>query len=123
MKGSQSHLQFLPEHTTDFIFAVCGEEFGLVGGVILISLFAWLVARALIIASSASDTYCRLLAGSFALALFFAVFINIGMVTGILPVVGVPLPLVSYGGSSIVTIFASLGILMSINFHRKLVST
>lgn len=123
LNGTQSHLHFLPEHSTDFIFAVCGEEFGFVGSVILILLFMAIVIRGLYIASKAQDTFTRLLAGSLTLTFFFSFFINMGMVTGILPVVGLPLPLVSYGGSSMVTLMASFGILMSIQTHRKLLTT
>ena len=122
LHGTQSHLQFLPEHATDFIFAVCGEEFGLAGGLILLSIYLFIVTRCLIIATQAQDTFTRLLAGSLGLTFFMSVFINIGMVTGILPVVGLPLPLVSYGGTSIVTVLASFGIIMSIHTHRNLVS-
>lgn len=121
LNGTQSHLQFLPEHATDFIFAVSGEEFGLMGGIILISLFMILVLRGLRISSIAQDTFSRLLAGSISLMFFISFFVNIGMVSGILPVVGVPLPLISYGGTSMVTILAGFGIIMSIYTHRKLV--
>lgn len=123
LNGTQSNLHFLPEHTTDFIFAVCGEEFGFVGSVILITLFTLVIARGIYITIHAQDTFSRLVAGSITFSFFISVFINMGMVTGILPVVGVPLLLVSYGGSSMVTIMASFGILMSIQTHRKLVST
>lgn len=123
LNGTQSNLHFLPEHTTDFIFAVCGEEFGFLGSVILIMLFMLIVVRGIYIAVYAQDTFSRLLAGSITFTFFVSFFINMGMVTGILPVVGVPLPLVSYGGSSMVTIMASFGILMSIQTHRKLVTT
>lgn len=121
LHDTQSHLQFLPEHATDFIFAVCGEEFGLIGGLVLLAIYLFIVTRCLVIAAQAQDTFTRLFAGSLALILFMSVFINMGMVTGILPVVGLPLPLVSYGGSSVVTVLASLGIIMSIHTHRKLV--
>lgn len=123
LNGTQSHLHFLPEHSTDFIFAVCGEEFGFVGSVILILLFMAIIFRGLYITIRAQDTFTRLLAGSLTLTFFFSFFINMGMVTGILPVVGLPLPLVSYGGSSMVTLMASFGILMSIQTHRKLLTT
>lgn len=123
LHGTQSHLDFLPEHATDFIFAVSGEELGLIGGIALILMFTLITARCFYIASQAQDTYTRLLAGGLAFSFFISMFINIGMVTGILPVVGVPLPLVSYGGTSIVTLLASFGILMSIHGHRKLVAT
>lgn len=123
LNGTQSHLHFLPEHSTDFIFAVCGEEFGFVGSVILIILFMAIIGRGLYITVNAQDTFTRLLAGSLTLTFFFSFFINMGMVTGILPVVGLPLPLVSYGGSSMVTLMASFGILMSVQTHRKLLTT
>ena len=123
LNGTQSNLHFLPEHTTDFIFAVCGEEFGFVGSLILITLFTLVVARGIYITINAQDTFSRLVAGSITFSFFISFFINMGMVTGILPVVGVPLLLVSYGGSSMVTIMASFGILMSIQTHRRLVTT
>ncbi|MDX1902407.1 MAG: rod shape-determining protein RodA [Gammaproteobacteria bacterium] len=123
LNGTQSHLHFLPEHSTDFIFAVCGEEFGLAGSIILICLFMLIVWRGLYIAIHAQDTFSRLLAGSIALTFFVSFFINIGMVIGILPVVGLPLPLISYGGSSLVTLMAGFGILMSIQTHRRLLTT
>lgn len=123
LQGTQSSLHFLPEHTTDFIFAVCGEEFGFIGTTILIGLYMLIVLRGLYITVNAQDTFCRLLAGSITFLFFVSFFINMGMVTGILPVVGVPLPLVSYGGSSMVTFMLSFGILMSIQTHRKLVTT
>jgi rod shape determining protein RodA len=123
LNGTQSHLHFLPEHSTDFIFAACGEEFGLMGSVILIVLFMMVVARGLYITINAQDTFCRLLAGSLTITFFVSFFVNMCMVTGILPVMGVPLPLISYGGSSMVTLMASFGILMSIQTHRKLLTT
>ena len=123
LNGTQSNLHFLPEHTTDFIFAVCGEEFGFVGAILLITLYMLVVLRGLYITIHAQDTFSRLVAGSITFSFFISFFINMGMVTGILPVVGIPLPLVSYGGSSMVTIMASFGILMSIQTHRKLVAT
>lgn len=123
LHGTQSNLHFLPEHTTDFIFAVCGEEFGLLGSVILIVLYMLVVFRGLYITINAQDTFSRLVAGSITITFFVSFFINMGMVSGILPVVGIPLPLVSYGGSSMVTLMASFGILMSIQTHRKLVTT
>lgn len=123
LNGTQSHLQFLPEHATDFIFAVSGEEFGFIGGTVLITLFLILVLRGLRIATLAQDTFSRLLAGSISLMFFISFFVNIGMVSGILPVVGLPLPLVSYGGTSMVTILAGFGIIMSIHTHRKLLGT
>ncbi len=123
LNGTQSHLNFLPEHATDFIFAVCGEEFGFVGSVILIALFMGIIIRGIYITINAQDTFSRLLAGSLTLTFFFSFFINMGMVTGILPVAGLPLPLVSYGGSSMMTLMAGFGILMSIQTHRKLLTT
>jgi len=123
MNGSQAQLEFLPERSTDFIFAVIGEEWGLVGLAVLIGLYLLVIARGLYIAMQAQDTFTRLVAG--ALTLLFAVymFVNAGMVAGLLPVVGVPLPLVSYGGTSMVTLMAGFGILMSIHSRRKLVAT
>lgn len=123
LNGTQSHLHFLPEHSTDFIFAVCGEELGFVGSSILIVIFMMIIIRGLHITINAQDTFTRLLAGSLTLTFFVSFFINMGMVTGILPVVGLPLPLISYGGSSMVTLMASFGILMSIQTHRKLLTT
>ncbi len=123
MHGSQSQLEYLPERHTDFIFAVIGEEFGLLGLVILMLLYLFVVARALYLASQTQDTFTRLLSASLALTFFVYVFINTGMVSGLLPVVGVPLPLVSYGGTSMVTLLASFGILMALYSHRKLVGS
>ncbi len=123
LNGTQSHLDFLPERKTDFIFPVFSEEFGLLGSILLLAVYALIIARGLIIASQAQDTYTRLLAGSITLTFFLYVFINIGMVSGLLPVVGVPLPLVSYGGTSMVTLMAGFGILMSIQTHRKLIAS
>jgi rod shape determining protein RodA len=122
MNGTQSHLEFLPEAHTDFIFAVLGEEFGLFGALLMLILYACIVMRGLYISVYAQDTFSRLLAGSLILTFCFYIFINIGMVMGLFPVVGVPLPLVSYGGTSIVTLLAGFGILMSIHTHRKLVA-
>jgi rod shape determining protein RodA len=123
MHGSQAQLEFLPERSTDFIFAVIGEEFGLLGLILLLLLYMFVVGRAIYLAMQTQDTYARLLAGSLALTFFVYVFINAGMVTGLLPVVGVPLPLVSYGGTSMVTLLAGFGILMSLYSHRKLVGS
>ena len=123
LKGTQSQLDFLPERTTDFIFAVFGEEFGLVGNLLLLFLFTLIIARGMWIAAHAQNTFSRLLAGSIALTFFTYVFVNMGMVSGILPVVGVPLPLISYGGTSLVTLLLGFGILMSIQTHKKLVTT
>ncbi|RME34440.1 MAG: rod shape-determining protein RodA [Gammaproteobacteria bacterium] len=122
LNGTQSHLEFLPEGSTDFIFAVFSEEFGLLGVLLLLSLYAFVILRGLYIASAAQGTFGRLLAGSLSLTLFIYIFVNIGMVIGQLPVVGVPLPLISYGGTSLVTMMAGFGILMSIHTHRRLVS-
>jgi rod shape determining protein RodA len=123
MNGSQAQLEFLPERSTDFIFAVIGEEFGLLGLLLLLLLYAFVVGRAIYLATQTQDTFARLLAGSLALTFFVYVFINAGMVTGLLPVVGVPLPLVSYGGSSVVTLLAGFGILMALYSRRKLVGS
>jgi rod shape determining protein RodA len=121
LNSTQAHLEFLPESSTDFIFAVFGEEFGLVGIALAIVLYGFIAARALLIAFYAQDSFSRLLAGGLALGFFIQFFVNIGMVAGILPVVGVPLPMMSYGGSSIITLLAGFGMLMSIQTHRKIV--
>lgn len=121
--STQSNLDFLPESSTDFIFAVFAEEFGLSGCLGLLVLYLLIISRCLYIAVQAQDTYSRLLAGSITFTFFVYVFVNIGMVIGILPVVGVPLPLISYGGTSMVTLMAGFGILMSIHTHRKFVPT
>ncbi|MBT8108713.1 MAG: rod shape-determining protein RodA [Gammaproteobacteria bacterium] len=118
--GSQAQLEFLPERDTDFIFAVLGEEFGLFGVLTLLTLYMFVIGRGLYIAVQAHDTYSRLLAGSISLTFMVYVFVNTAMVTGLVPVVGVPLPLVSFGGTSMVTLMAGFGILMSIHSHRKL---
>jgi rod shape determining protein RodA len=123
MNGSQAQLDFLPERSTDFVFAVIGEEFGLIGLALLLLLYMFVTGRAIYLAMQTQDTFTRLLAGSLALTFFVYVFINAGMVTGLLPVVGVPLPLVSYGGTSVVTLLAGFGILMALYSHRKLVSS
>lgn len=120
LNGSQGQLEFLPERSTDFIFAVIGEEWGLMGALTLMGLYLFVVARGLYIAITAPDTFTRLLAGSLSITFFFYVFVNSAMVTGLIPVVGVPLPLVSAGGTSMVTLLAGFGILMSIQTHRKL---
>jgi rod shape determining protein RodA len=117
--GTQSHLEFLPERTTDFIFAVLGEEWGLAGALVLMAIYLFIIWRGLYIATRAEDTYGRLLAGGLTLIFFVYVFVNTGMVSGLLPVVGVPLPLVSYGGTSLVTIMAGFGMMMSIHTHKK----
>ncbi len=118
--GSQAQLEFLPERDTDFIFAVMGEELGLLGVLSLLGLYVFIVGRGLYIAMQAHDTFSRLLAGSISLTFFVYVFVNTAMVTGLVPVVGIPLPLVSFGGTSMVTLMAGFGILMSIHNHRKL---
>lgn len=121
LNGTQVHLDFLPEQSTDFIFAVCSEEFGLLGVFLLLLGYLAFILRGLQIGVRAQDTYTRLLAGSLTLIFGFYVVINVGMVSGLLPVVGLPLPLISYGGTSVVTLFASFGILMSIQTHKRLV--
>jgi rod shape determining protein RodA len=120
LEGTQSQLEFLPERHTDFIFAVLGEEFGFLGIVLLLSIYLCVIGRGFFISVKAQDTYTRLLSGAIILTFFVYLFVNIGMVTGILPVVGLPLPLVSFGGTSMVTLMASFGILMSIQTHKKL---
>jgi rod shape determining protein RodA len=123
MNGSQAQLEFLPERSTDFIFAVIGEEFGLLGLLLLLAVYLFVIGRGLVMALECQDTFGRLVAGTVALTFFVYVFVNAGMVSGILPVVGVPLPLVSYGGTSMVTLMAGFGILMSLHSHRKLVGS
>ncbi|MGD2055194.1 MAG: rod shape-determining protein RodA [Gammaproteobacteria bacterium] len=120
LNGTQSQLDFLPERSTDFIFAVLGEEFGFIGILGLFTFYIFILVRGILIAIQAQDTYTRLLAGSLAMTFFVYIIVNTGMVTGLLPVVGLPLPMISYGGTSIVTLMASFGILMSIHTHRKL---
>lgn len=122
LNGSQSQLEFIPERHTDFIFSVFSEEFGFIGVLMLFVLYIALTGRGLYIAYYTKDTYSRLLAGSLSMTFFFYVFVNIGMVAGMLPVVGVPLPLISYGGTSMVTLMAGFGILMGIHNHRSLLS-
>jgi rod shape determining protein RodA len=122
LNGTQSHLDFLPERSTDFIFAVLAEEHGLMGVIPLLVLYLAIVFRCLYIAAQATNLFNRTVAGSIGLTFFVYVFVNIGMVSGLLPVVGVPLPLVSYGGTSMVTLMAGFGILMSIHTHRKLIA-
>ncbi|MBT7967999.1 MAG: rod shape-determining protein RodA, partial [Methylococcales bacterium] len=122
LESTQAKLEFLPERSTDFIFAVFAEEFGLLGCVSLLFLYLLITLRSLYIAVNAQDTFCRLLAGSLSFTFFVYVFVNIGMVIGILPVVGVPLPLISYGGTSMVTLLIGFGILMSIHTHKNLLS-
>ena len=123
LHGTQAHLDFLPERHTDFIFAVLGEEFGMVGIIVLTALYLAIVARGLFIAANAPSLFTRLLAGSITLTFGTYAVVNMGMVSGILPVVGVPLPLVSYGGTAMVTLLLGFGILMSVATHKKLVKT
>jgi len=121
LNGTQTHLEFIPEKHTDFIFAVYSEEWGLLGNALLVFLYTLLIGRGLMIASAAPTTFSRLLAGAITLGFFTYAFINMGMVSGILPVVGVPLPFMSYGGTALVTLFLGIGMLMSIHTHRMLV--
>jgi rod shape determining protein RodA len=123
LNGTQAHLEFIPERHTDFIFAVFSEEFGLIGNVVLLVLYSLLVARGLVIAANAATVFARLLAGAISLMFFTYAFVNMGMVSGILPVVGVPLPFLSYGGTALLTLFIGAGILMSVHRYRKLVQT
>ena len=123
MQGTQTHLEFIPERTTDFIFAAFSEEFGLIGNLLLLTGFGFLVLRALNIALEASTVFARLLAGALAMIFFFYAFVNMGMVSGILPVVGVPLPFISYGGTAMVTLGLALGMLMSIAKSKRLVQS
>ncbi|MDQ5849802.1 MAG: rod shape-determining protein RodA, partial [Pseudomonadota bacterium] len=123
LNGTQAHLEFIPERHTDFIFAVYSEEFGLIGNCVLLLLYSLLVGRGLVIAANAATVFSRLLASSIALMFFVYAFVNMGMVSGILPVVGVPLPFLSYGGTALLTLFIGAGILMSVQRHRKLVQT
>lgn len=121
LAGTQSHLDFLPESHTDFIIAVLAEEFGFVGVCALLGLYLLIIARCFIIAARAQDTFSRLMGGCLAVTFFVYVFVNIGMVSGILPVVGVPLPLISYGGTSVLTLMVGFGMLMSIHTHKKMI--
>lgn len=123
MLGSQAQLEFLPERSTDFIFAVIGEEFGLLPCLVLLVLYGLVIGRALYLANQGQDTFARLTGGAIALSFFVYVFVNSAMVSGILPVVGVPLPLISYGGTSMVTLLAGFGILMALHSHRKLIGS
>ncbi len=123
LNGTQTHLDFLPERHTDFIFAVFGEEFGLIGNAVLLLLYLLLIGRAVVITANASTMFARLLAGAITLMFFTYAFVNMAMVSGLLPVVGVPLPLVSYGGTAMISLFIGLGILMSVQAHRKLVAS
>jgi rod shape determining protein RodA len=120
LNSSQAHLDYLPESSTDFIFAVFAEEFGLLGILVLLGIYLFIVYRGFMIALLAQDSFTRLLAGGLTLVFFFYFFVNVGMVSGILPVVGVPLPLISYGGTALVTLMAAFGMLMSIHTHRKM---
>jgi rod shape determining protein RodA len=122
MNGTQGQLDFLPERTTDFVFSILAEEFGLIGVVIIVIVYLFIVGRGLLIAINSQDLFSRLVASSISLTFFIYVFVNIGMTTGILPVVGVPLPLISKGGTSSVTLMIGLGILMSIRTHKRLIS-
>ena len=122
LQGTQSHLDFLPEGHTDFIIAVLAEEFGLVGVALLLLVYLLIIARGLYITHQAQESFSKLLAGSITLTFFVYVFVNIGMVSGLLPVVGVPLPMISYGGTSLTTLLVGFGILMSIHTHRKWMS-
>jgi rod shape determining protein RodA len=119
LNGTQTHLDYIPERTTDFIFAVFSEEFGMIGNLILVGLYLLIISRGLMITARAQTLYGRLMAGSITLSFFFYAFVNMGMVSGILPVVGVPLPFVSYGGTATVTLFIGTGMLMSIGKLRK----
>ena len=123
LNGTQTHLDFLPERTTDFIFAVYSEEFGLVGNLILLAMYFFVIGRGFVITANASTYFTRLMAGSITLTFATYAFVNMGMVSGILPIVGVPLPLVSYGGTSILTLLLGFGMLMSIQTHKKLVKS
>lgn len=122
LQGTQSHLEFLPESHTDFIVAVLAEEFGFVGMVLLMAVYFLIILRCLYIAATAQDSFSRLLAGALTMTFFIYIFVNVGMVSGLLPVVGVPLPLISYGGTSGVTLMAAFGVLMSIHTHRRMIS-
>jgi len=123
LNGTQAQLDFVPERSTDFILAVYGEEFGLIGNIVLVTLYLLIIARGLMIAANASTVFARLTAGAITLSFFVYAFVNMGMVTGILPVVGVPLPMISYGGTALLSILAGMGILMSISTHKQLVSS
>jgi rod shape determining protein RodA len=123
LSGTQTHLDFIPERTTDFVFAVYAEEFGLFGCVALLALFLFVISRGMLITAGAPTMFTRLLAGAITLTFFTYAFVNMGMVSGILPIVGVPLPLISYGGTSLVSICLGFGILMSIHSHKQLVQT
>ncbi len=123
LNGSQSHLEFIPERHTDFIFAVYSEEFGFIGSCVLLLLYVLLIARGLVIAMQATNCFSRLLASAISLMFFTYAFVNMGMVSGVLPVVGVPLPFLSYGGTALLTLFVAIGVLMSVHKDRKLIRT
>ena len=123
LNGTQTHLDFLPERHTDFIFAVFGEEFGLIGNAVLLVLYLLLIARAFVITMNAPTMFARLVAGAITLMFFTYAFVNMAMVSGLLPIVGVPLPLISFGGTALVSLFVGLGILMNVQANRKLVKT
>jgi rod shape determining protein RodA len=123
MQGTQTHLEFIPERTTDFIFAALSEEFGLAGVLVLLAAFVFLIFRGLVIAAEAPTVFSRLLAGAVTMSIFTYAFVNMGMVSGILPVVGVPLPFVSYGGTAMVTMGLGLGILMSVARSKRLMQS
>jgi rod shape determining protein RodA len=123
LNGTQSQLDFLPERSTDFIFAVFGEEFGLAGNIFLLVLYVLIIGRGLMIAANASTVFARLVAGAITLTFFTYAFVNMGMVSGIVPVVGVPLPLISYGGTALLSMLAGFGILMSISTHKQLIAS
>jgi len=122
LQGSQSHLEFIPERSTDFIFAVFAEEFGLIGVIMLLVLYLFIVGRCLVMAYHTRETYSRLMIGGLALTFFFYLFVNLGMVSGILPIVGVPLPLISYGGTSMLTLMAAFGLVMGLHARRRLMT-
>jgi rod shape determining protein RodA len=122
LAGSQSQLGFIPERSTDFIFSVYAEEFGLLGGLVLLLVYLFLITRSFVVSYNASDSFSRLLTGSLALTFFFYLFVNVGMVSGLLPVVGVPLPLISYGGTSMVTLMTGFGIIMSVHTRKRLMT-
>jgi rod shape determining protein RodA len=123
LKGTQAHLEFIPEKHTDFIFAVFSEEFGLVGGLVLLFLYLCLIARGLYVAANGATLFARLLAGALAMSFFTYAFVNVGMVSGILPVVGVPLPFMSYGGTALVTLGLGVGIIMSVGKQKRLMQS
>jgi rod shape determining protein RodA len=123
LQGTQTHLDFIPERTTDFIFAVFSEEFGLLGNALLLCLFLLVIGRGVVITANAPTLFTRLFGGAITLTFFTYAFVNMGMVSGVLPVVGVPLPFISYGGTSLVTLCLGIGILMAIHTHKKLIQS